>query len=133
MPAAAHAAAVSFSSDDTTYVEVDGINDASLQRLVDLLDTTDFKDTSGAHTRIAGLKDTSVSLSGDWEPADTGWLKAETAYSSGATLYVKVLLNGTNGYKAPFKVESIELSGGVDGKCEVSISCQGTGAATILP
>ena len=72
MALAGHPLAFSVSSDDSAYSEVDGINDANWEYVRDLLETTDFKDTSGAKTRIAGLSDGSIEVSGDYESADTG-------------------------------------------------------------
>lgn len=132
MAIAANGAAISSSSDDTTYVVIDGLNDATFSRMADLLDVTDFADTSGTKQRIYGLKDASFSLSGDLEASDTGYAKLETAYGSGATVYIKYLPNGTAGWKVGCKVESIEVSGSVDGKAEVSISLQATGAVTAV-
>ena len=51
--------------------KIDGINDFSFSPSNDMLDTTDFKDTTGAHTRLPGLQVSSVSLSGDYEHGDT--------------------------------------------------------------
>lgn len=132
MAIAANGAAISSSADDSTYNVIDGLNDATFSRMADLLDVTDFADTSGTKLRIYGLKDASFSLSGDLEAADTGYGRIETAYGDGSTVYIKYLPNGTTGWKAACKVESIEVSGSVDGKAEVSVSLQATGVVTAV-
>lgn len=134
MAAAAHVAVVSVSTDDVSYNEVDGLNDASLQRMLELLDTTDFKDTSGEKTLTPGLGDGSVSLSGDYEPADTnGQVVLRTAGTGKSLVYVKVLSDGTNGYKAGFYVESFDIKASVGGKAEFSCSLKKSGALTAVP
>jgi predicted secreted protein len=120
------------SSDDSVYYEIDGIKSVDFGRNADLLDTTDFKDTTGFKTRIQGLRDGTFDLSGDYESADTAQTTIQTVFNSGASIYIKYLPDGTNGWKAECKVESIDVSATVDGLIETSITCQFTGAVSTV-
>lgn len=130
MALAGHPLAFSVSSDDSTYSEVDGINDANWDQVRDLLETTDFKDTSGAKTRIAGLSDGSIECSGDYESADTGQALIRSSFASGATIYCKLLWNGSAGHKVACIVESWKNSVSFDGKVEFSASIKFNGAVS---
>jgi predicted secreted protein len=129
MALAAHATTISVSATDASYNEVDGLNDFSFGPSRDLLETTDFKDTSGAHTRMAGLKDGTISMSGDYESADTlGQNIVRTAFDNGTACWVKVLWDGATGHKCLCIVESSEIKVSVDGKVEWSATLQFNGA-----
>ena len=131
MAIAAHPAVVDVSTDDITYNEVDGINDFSFDPGVDILDTTDFKDTSGAKTKIVGLQDTSVEISGDYEDADTnGQNIIRTGFLNGTSVYIGFKYDGTDGYKVQCLVESFSITGSVDGKVEWSASLTSIGAVS---
>lgn len=113
--------------------ELDGINDVSISSSKTMLETTDFKDTTGARTRMAGLEDASISLSGDYESADAPQLLLRSSFDSGATVYVTILVDpsasaGSQGYRFPCIVESYESKGSVDGKAEFSVSLVMNGA-----
>lgn len=127
MTLAAHPMTISASADDVTYNEIDGLNDFSFGPNRDSLETTDFADTSGAKTRLLGLKDGTIQLSGDYESADTGQSRLTTLWASGATCYIKVLWNGSTGHKVPCVVESFEIRGSVGGKVEFSATLQFVG------
>jgi predicted secreted protein len=125
---AGHAILVQVAATDIAGSEVDGLTSVDFGVNADLLETTDFADTSGAKTRIAGLKDVEVTLSGDYESADTGQALLVSSFASGATVYVRFGPNGTTGIKAGCKVESYKISGAIDGKVEVSFSLKATAA-----
>lgn len=119
MPFAAHITKVEISPDNITYTEVDGINDASFETSRDVLETTDFKDTSGAKTRIVGLQECSVSMSGDYEDTDTnGQNIIRSFFLAGTSLYVGFKFDGVDGYKSQFLVSSFSITPTVDGKVE---------------
>jgi predicted secreted protein len=128
-----HAVRVDVSNDDITYNELDGINNVDWGPMADLLDTTDFKDTTGFKTRIQVLKDIAPTISGDYERTDTAQSALRTGWDTGATRYLKVMLDGTNGFKVACKVESFGISASVDGKVEFTASLQGTGAISVVP
>ena len=113
--------------------EVDGAIDFKITRSKAMLDTTDFKDTSGAHTRIAGLEDASGSIGGDWEQGDAVQALLRSSYEFGATVYITDLPDGTNGWTYPCLVESIEDNGQVDGKDQTTFNLQLNGAKIVRP
>jgi len=128
MPLPGHPIVVEVSLDDVTYTEIDGINDVSFGNQRDMLMTTDFKDTTGAKTRIAGLKDGTVTISGDLELGDTnGQNKVRAKYDDGAACWISVKFDpgasaGSRGFKVQGIVENSEIKTVVDGKNEWSAS-----------
>ena len=136
MALAGHAVVVYFKATSGTPSgsdEVDGLNSVSYSPTVDLLDVTDFKDTTGFKLKLAGLKDGSVSLSGDFEAADAPQVLVRTSWSSGASGWVSFIFDpsasaGSQGFKVECKVENFEISASVDGKVEFSASLSFTGA-----
>lgn len=130
---AANGILIQASSDDATYNEVDGLNDISYGPTADMLETTDFKDTSGNHTRMMGLRDGAISVSGDYEASDTAQALMRTQHASGGALWLKVLWDGTNGSKVQCIVENFTIKGGVAGKVEFSASLKFNGAPAAVP
>lgn len=129
MAYAAHASKVEISPDGITWTEVDGINDASFEVSRDILETTDFKDTSGAKTRIVGLQDTSISIKGDYEDTDTnGQNIIRSSFLAGTSLYVGFKLDGTDGYKVQTYVSKASMNISVDGKVEFEAEFVSIGA-----
>lgn len=129
MAFAAHASAIEISTDNVTYYEVDGINDASFEVSRDILETTDFKDTSGAKTRIMGLQDTKISMSGDYEDTDTnGQNTIRTRFLAGTTIWVGFKLDGTDGYKVETYCTKFSTKAGVNDKVTFDAEFISTGA-----
>lgn len=110
--------------------EIDGANNIRFGRTREMLETTDFKDTSGARTRLAGLKDGVVEISGDYEPSDTAQTAIESKLDDGNSYYVQVLWDGTNGHEIECKVESFDIDGEVAGKAQFTATLQFTAAAS---
>lgn len=117
----------------STYSSMDGIKDFTLSDSNDTLDITDFVGANSARVRqrIVGLRDATLSLSGDLEAGDTGFKNAQAAYRAGsASAAFQVWLNtgaSSAGFALVAVIESIEYSGAVDGKAEVSISASVNG------
>lgn len=130
-PTATYSATVDASDDDITYLTIDGANSADLEELVELLETTDFDD-GGVRSRLPGLKDSSISLEYDWELTDAGQVLIRAGYTGRSIVYIKILPDGTNGWKVAMYVESLSTSAAVDGKATVSVTLQGTGAVTVV-
>lgn len=113
--------------------EVDGINSVTYSPSLDLLDVTDFKDSTGAKLKLGGLKDGSISLSGDLEMADAPQALLRTAAGDGSSVWLTLHFNpggsaGSKGFQVECKIESFEISASVDGKVEFSASASFTGA-----
>lgn len=136
MATAAHTRKIFVRSDTTAPSgsdEVDGAIDFQWNSSKTILDTTDFKDTTGAKTKLAGLEDGSGSIGGDWEQSDTPQTALRTGFNAGSLVYVTDLKDGTNGYTYPCLVESIDESGSVDGKNEVTYNLTQSGAKISRP
>lgn len=123
-----HAAAVRVATTDATGSEVDGVNSIDWGPNRELLETTDFADTTAARTRIGGLKDFSATLSGDYESSDTGQGIIRTAFDDGTSVFLRFLPNGSTGFKCECKVSEFKVSASFDGKVEFSATLMGTGA-----
>jgi hypothetical protein len=112
---------------------MDGIKDFTLSDKDDLLDTTDFVGANASRTRsrLVGLRDATLSLSGDLEFSDTGFANCRAAKRSGsASAAFQVWFNtGTSsaGFALVAVVESIEFNGNVEGKAEVKINASVNG------
>ena len=115
---------------DSTGAKVLGCDDSSYNQLCDLLEITQFGDDY--KSRIAGLKDTSISLSGNYYPGDTN---GQDVLVPGDTVYIGVYPQGTgvNGKQVKAIVESYELSASVADKQTFSASLQGIAAPETLP
>ena len=113
---------------------IDGINDVSFGPTREQLDMTDFCSTTGSRERFMGLKDGTISLSGDYESADLGWQEIETAFNgaSNATCWIAFVWDGAAGHHVECVVASFEISASVDGKVEISIEANFTNAPAAI-
>jgi len=122
---------VQVSVNDTTYNTVAEMNDMSMSFEGDNIETTVFG--NDFISRIQGLKDGSYSLSGFYDATDTnGQVVIRSAWLNDTALYVKIMPNGTAGFKQQVRVASFEVSAGVDGAVEVSVDLEGTGTITAI-
>jgi predicted secreted protein len=131
MAIAAHPGAVHFAATDTTG-EVDGITSYEMSVNGEMLDTTDFKDTSGWHSRILGLMDATFTVSGDVESADSPQLLMRSTLATGATSYIRILPDGSTGFKCAVKTQDYKISGEVNGKAQFSATFVATGAISTV-
>jgi hypothetical protein len=127
---------IDLSTDDgavDTYAEPDGINNVSFGESPEMLESTDFKQTDRARHRFQGLRDGTISLDGDLEPADTGQGKLLTALRNGTQLWCRIRWDGTNGEKVVCRVSNRDVSTSVDGKVEVSYTLDFDGLPVAVP
>lgn len=113
--------------------EAVGITSVSYDVKVDLLDVTDFKDTSGVKLKLAALRDGSISMDGDLSMTDAPQQLIWSSFASGATIYVTIHFNpsgsaGQKGFQVPCLVSGISPKGEVAGKNTVTYSFEFTGA-----
>lgn len=115
----------------TPTVDFDGIKKATITLDRQEHDVTDFADST-FRKRILGLKDFPISLSGDAEFSDTSFALMRTSYGSGATVYVRILPDGTNGFEVGCLVKSMSFDNDVDSVSSVSIDLVSTTDVTIV-
>ena len=129
MALAGHALLIEVGAAADPSVEIDGIKSVSFGPSRDMLEETDFSDTSGAHKRFAGLKDGSVSISGDFESADASQLLILSSFSTGTDIHMQFKWNGTVGQQVPCQVESYEIAADFDGNVTFSAGFTFNGAS----
>lgn len=117
------------SSDGSSYDSIGGANSVSPNLSRAMLEVTDFDDT--AVNRIAGLKDSSISVSGHYDGADAGQSTILTEFESGDDVYIRYRPDGTTGFVIQGKVESFNLSTDVSGTATFDCSIQANTAFTI--
>ena len=111
----------------------------TLSNNADILDTTQFDDSTSFRTKLSGLKDASMSFSANFQ-AGTGDGTVKDVFdalSAGGTRYYFVGLTGAAGgtdagFATAGVIESVEITGAVDGLVEASISVQLSGAPEFL-
>ena len=113
-------------------IKLEGVDSATLNRLAEILEVSSFSDTH--KRRIAGIKDSNVSLSGNYIPEDAGQLALEP----GDDLWVALFPQGSSGVDGgPGKqvqmiVENFEENSTADGKQEFSSSLEGNGPPEVI-
>ena len=117
--------------------EIKGLNDATYDELIDLLETTSFMSGSASpwKVRIGGLNDLSIDGAGDYEAADAPQILLKTSKRSGASVWITVHFApsasaGQKGFQVECKVEKFTVKDGVGGKTEFSFSAKATAAPT---
>lgn len=117
--------------------EVDGINKNDLKVNGEQLDSTDFKDTSGWHTYVQGLKNGQIDISGMVEPADAPQTLLRTSLFTYADLWCEIQRNPTGGanlkgFRGQVMVETYSESGDPSSLANFSASLKFTGAVTTV-
>lgn len=134
MALAGHATVVrirTISGAGTGADDVDGVQQAALNRVREELETTDFK--GGADREyMLGLKGAEIPISGDYESADTPYGRLETAHGDGSSVWVVLLWNGTAGHNVECKVPNLNIESSHDGKVTMSATLRATGAVATV-
>lgn len=115
---------------NATGAPVLGVDNSTYSKLCTLLEIPSFGDTH--MDRIAGLKDSSIDLSGNYYPGDT---TGQEELEPGDTIYIGVYPQGTAVAGSQIKgiVEKFDLSADVTGKQTFSASVKGCAAPVALP
>jgi len=125
------AASFNVSVDDVTYYAVGEINNLAMNGDGENIDISKF--TDNYRGRIQALKDINYTADGFWNKADTtGQIAARLAWLNDTTLYVKVLVDASNGWKQLVKVLSITINTTADGAVEASFEFTGNGDVTAV-
>ena len=128
----------SYANADGEGAEMAGAKDVTLSNSADILDTTAFADGS-FRTKLSGLKDASMSFSANFQ-AGTGDGSVKDVFdalSSGGTRHYFIGFTGIGaateaGFAVSGIIESVEITGAVDGLVEASVSVQLSGAPVFL-
>jgi len=114
-----------------TGAKVNGADNASYQRVADLLEITQFGDTS--KKRIKGLMDTTFNVSGNYDPLDT--TGQNVLDNVGGEVFIGVYPQGTGvaGKQVRSLIESFEISMDPQGKQTFNATLQGVADPVALP
>ena len=114
---------------NATGAKISGVDNSTWKRLCDMLETNAFGNTN--KTRMGGLLDNNVTISGNLYDTDTG----QGALVEGAAIYIGVYHQGhtVNGRQMPAIIESIDEAADASGKQTFSASILGNGAPVTLP
>lgn len=106
------------------------VTSASLNHGGDVLDDTEMASNAGFRTRLLGLRDWSVGMSGIWDPTDAQLIILRDAWLARTDLNVQYLPDGTvgNGFEGPVQIESLNITGDVGGIETFDITLQANGA-----
>jgi len=118
--------------------DITGAKDVTLSNSADILDTTAFDDANAFRTKLSGLKDASMSFSANFEAGTAlGSVKdffdalSDGSGTAGIRHFFIGLTGAPGASNAGFAVtgiiESLEISGSVDGLVEASVSVQLSG------
>ncbi len=130
--AAAHVAVLSVATTSGgTYSNLSGANSGDYSRDTDMLDTTSFEDGAD-RTFVPGLRGAQFDAGGKYVYNDTALGHLLSAHDNQTSVFVKWLPNGTQGWRFEAYVESIGISGEVDGLVELSCTLRQTGAVTTI-
>lgn len=105
---------------DSGTIDLDGVN----------VDVTTLTDAD--IVRIQAMKDTKVTLSGNYEADTSGQGAIRTALEADSDLFVKFLPDGTTGWKLQVKPSKYSIGSSITGKASVSIDLDGSGAKTAV-
>lgn len=116
-----------------TYNNIVGIKSASLKRSGAIIDVTTLTDTE--LVKIMGMRDTQLTLSGNFELDTTGQKVIRDAQANDTQIWAKFQPDGgaTAGINSvvEVKVSDYSISGDATGEVSVSITLEGTGSVTV--
>lgn len=115
----------------STGEKVNGADNSSMNKMAELLEISQFGDSY--RDRIVGLKDTNVTLSGNYDPDDTNG--QDVLDDPGAEVFIGLYPKGTTetGKQVNALIESFEISSDATGKQTFSCTLQGIAEPVTLP
>lgn len=129
-----------FARADTTVPtgtdQIDDLTDVTVSFPRDMLESTNFK-SAGWKTRVAGLQDSSVDVSGHFNAGDAPQALLRSSKTSGATVYLTLLADpsatsGSQGWRVPMLVSEFTAKAAVNGLVEFTAKLSGNGAPTAV-
>lgn len=116
-----------------SYNNVVGIKSASLKRNGAIIDVTTLTDTD--LVKIMGMRDSQLTLSGNFELDTTGQKVIRDAQANDTACFAKFQPDGGTTANinsvVEVKVSDYSVSGDATGEVSVSITLEGTGAVTV--
>ena len=104
---------------------------AAFRRGSELLDDT-VMNTPTERSRLAGLRDWSVELSGPYDSGNTAQAALISGEAAGTNVTMQYLPNGSAGWSGSGKVENFDLSGDVDGLETFTCTIRADGALSAV-
>ena len=113
-----------------TGAKINGIDNSTWNQLCELLEISQFGDTY--KNRMAGLLDTEVQISGNYDPVDTN---GQAIMIAGNYVMIGIYPQGTTvvGRQVRAIVESVEIAAEPTGKQAFTASLKGCAAPVALP
>jgi predicted secreted protein len=116
-----------------TYTNIVGVKSASLKRSGATIDVTTLTDTE--LVKIMGMRDSQITISGNFELDTTGQKLIRDAFANDTALFAKFQPDGgtTSGINSTVevKVSDYSITGDTTSEVSVSITLDGTGAVTV--
>lgn len=117
--------------------EIAGINSVDFSPNIAMLDKTDFKDTTGAKRKLAGMTDGTATVSGPLDLSDSIQNLLRTQMFSGGDVYLTVHFNpsgsaGQKGYTVQCLAKGAKMSGQVEALNEFSCDLEFNGTPTAV-
>lgn len=126
-PDAAHKAVLKVALTTVPVTLLLGQNNVSFTQERTTLDVTDL--TLDDKKFILGLKSGTVTLSGYKDAVDAGQAILDAAHTSGADVFLRILVDGTTGFEVVAKVAGIDINTPIDGLVEQTYNLQITVSA----
>lgn len=112
------------------YTVIAGVKNGSLD--LDGMNVDVSTLTDADVRRLQTMKDSKISLSGNYEEDTDGQGALRTAYENDSDLFIQFLPNGVAGWKAQYKVSKYAISGDRQGELQFTAELEGTSAKTAV-
>lgn len=129
---AGYKAKLQYAASDSGYASIDGVTNLSVSDGIDELDISDLKDDDGYRRFILGLRGATISFDMDESYGDTQQDALRSAFAARTLFYVKVLYDGTNGFKCSGYLTAYNRNGAVESKASASLTFRVNGAITVV-
>lgn len=117
------------------YVAITGIKNVQFGESRTSLDRTNFAVGSNVRQRLLGLRDTQITISGDYVGTDTGWSRVRQGYLDGNAVVLQYWTQtgaSSAGFYVACMVESFDITSAIDGLVTVSAKLA-VDATTVAP
>lgn len=123
---------IKWSADDVTYYTIAGLDTFQDGEQAPPIADNEFGDAWSQN--VGGILSNNISMSGGLRLTDTnGQVSMDSLMRSGSFGYIKVLLDGTNGYKQQMLVTKFQRGSKTNDRVTVSIELASQGSPTAVP